>query len=1094
MLRRIIDWSTRNRFLVGLAVIFIAGAGLWAVKTIPLEALPDLTDVQVIVQTDFAEQAPQIVEDQVTYPITTQMLKVPGAKTVRGYSFFGMSLVYVIFEDGTDLYWARSRVLEYLNGLRGRLPAAADPTLGPDATGLGWVYEYVLTSDRHSLYELRAIQDWYLRYVLTSVPGVSEVASVGGFEKQYQVEVDPVRLQAFGIPITRVMDAVQGSNAETGARVLEIAGREYMIRVLGYARGIGDIENAVVGATSSGTPVRVRDVATVQLGPEIRRGAADWNGRGEAVGGIVVMRFGENALTTIQRVKARLSEAQRGLPEGVRVVPAYDRSDLIERAIATLREKLTEESVVVAAVCVVFLLHLRSAFVAILTLPLGVLMSLLVMRWMGLSADIMSLGGIAIAIGAMVDAAVVMIENLHKHLERAGGSEAVKGERRWEIVREAAGEVGPALFFSLLVITVSFLPVFTLEAQEGRLFKPLAYTKTFAMAASALLAITVVPVAMGYFIRGRVRPEQANPVNRWLLRLYRPVLLLVLRHPWKTVAVCAVVLAATVVPASRLGSEFMPPLDEGTLLYMPTTIPGASITAARRVMQVQDSVLANFPEVASVFGKVGRANTATDPAQLDMIETTIVLKPQREWRPGMTRERLVAEMDQAVRTIGYANAWTQPIRGRIDMLATGIRTPVGIKIFGPDLGELERIGRRIEAAVGMVPGTRSVFAERAVSGSYLDIEVNREQAARYGLNVLDVQRTIAAAIGGMEVTTTVEGRQRFSVNVRYPRDLRGSPDALRRVLIPVALGSVGGGPGEARAGAAMGGGAAAAASAMVGGAAAGMAGAAGRTVQIPLGQIAAVRLVNAPMLVKTEDAFLTAWVQVDMADRDLGSYVRDAKAAVDSAVTLPPGYTMKWSGQYEFMERATQKLKVVLPLTLLIIVVLLYLNFGNVRDLSIVLLSLPFALVGGIWFLWGLGYNLSVAVAVGFIALFGVAAETGVVMLIYLDLAYEHRRKAGVVTPALLHEAIVEGGAERLRPKMMTVMAIMAGLLPIMWGSGAGGTVMRRIAAPMIGGMVSSTVLTLLVIPAIYLLWRRAELRRVALDSTVALARPAHTT
>jgi len=1067
MLRHLIDWSTRNRFLVGLAVLFIGGAGLWAIKTIPLEALPDLTDVQVIVQTDFAEQAPQIVEDQVTYPITTQMLKVPGAKTVRGYSFFGMSLVYVIFDDGIDLYWARSRVLEYLNGLRGRLPAAVDPTLGPDATGLGWVYEYVLTSDRHSLYELRAIQDWYLRYVLTSVPGVSEVASVGGFEKQYQVEVDPVRLQAFGIPITRVMDAVRGSNAETGARVLEIAGREYMIRVLGYVRGIGDIENAVVGATSSGTPVRVRDVATVQLGPEIRRGAADWNGRGEAVGGIVVMRFGENALTTIQRVKARLAEVQRGLPEGVRVVSAYDRSDLIQRAIATLREKLTEESLVVAAVCVVFLLHFRSAFVAVLTLPLGVMMSLLVMRWTGLSADIMSLGGIAIAIGAMVDAAVVMIENMHKHLERAGGSEAVKGERRWEIVREAAGEVGPALFFSLLVITVSFLPVFTLEAQEGRLFKPLAYTKTFAMAASALLAVTVVPVAMGYFIRGRVRPEQANPVNRWLLWLYRPVLLLVLRHPWKAVGVCAVVLAATVAPALRLGSEFMPPLDEGTLLYMPTTIPGASITAARRVMQVQDSILAGFPEVASVFGKVGRANTATDPAQLDMIETTIVLKPQDQWRLGMTREQLVAEMDVAVRTIGYANAWTQPIRGRIDMLATGIRTPVGIKIFGPDLGELERIGREIEAAVGMVPGTRSVFAERAVSGSYLDIEVNREQAARYGLNVLDVQRTIAAAIGGMEVTTTVEGRQRFSVNVRYPRDLRGSPEALRRVLIPVALGGVGGGAPSAAA--SMGGGMPAALSTPAGG-----------TVQVPLGQLAEVRLVNAPMLVKTEDAFVTAWVQVDMTGRDLGSYVRDAKAAVDSAVTLPPGYTLTWSGQYEYMARATEKLKVVLPLTLLIIVVLLYVNFGNARDLSIVLLSLPFALVGGIWFLWGLDYNLSVAVAVGFIALFGVAAETGVVMLIYLDLAYEHRRKAGAVTPALLHEAIVEGAAERLRPKMMTVMAIMAGLLPIMWGSGAGGSVMRRIAAPMIGGMVSSTVLTLLVIPAIYLLWRRAELRRAA--------------
>jgi Cu(I)/Ag(I) efflux system membrane protein CusA/SilA len=1091
MLRQIINWSTRNRFLVGLAVLFIGGAGVWAVKTIPLEALPDLTDVQVIVQTDYPEQAPQIVEDQVTYPITTQMLKVPGAKTVRGYSFFGMSLVYVIFDDGTDLYWARSRVLEYLNGLRGRLPASADPTVGPDATGLGWVYEYVLTSDRHSLYELRAIQDWYLRYVLTAVPGVSEVASVGGFEKQYQVEVDPVRLQAFNIPITRVMSAVQGGNVETGARVLEVSGREYMIRALGYAKGIGDLENAVVGATASGTPIRVRDVANVALGPEIRRGAADWNGRGEAVGGIVVMRFGENALRTIERVKERLAEAQGGLPEGVRIVPVYDRSDLIERAIATLKEKLTEESLVVAAVCVVFLLHLRSAFVAILTLPLGVLMSLMVMRWMGISADIMSLGGIAIAIGAMIDAAVVMIENMHKHLERAGGSERLTGERRWEIVREAAGEVGPPLFFSLLVITVSFLPVFTLEAQEGRLFKPLAFTKTFAMAASALLAITVVPVAMGYLIRGKIRPEQANPVNRWLLWLYRPVLLVAMRHPWKTVAVCAAVLVATIWPASRLGSEFMPPLDEGTLLYMPTTVPGASITAARQAMQYQDSILMTFPEVASVFGKVGRANTATDPAQLDMIETTVVLKPHHQWRKGMTRERLIAEMDLAVKTTGYTNAWTQPIRGRIDMLATGIRTPVGIKIFGPDLAELERIGKAIEAAVLMVPGTRSVFAERAVSGSYLDIEVDREQAARYGLNVADVQRTITSAIGGMQVTTTVEGRQRFSVNVRYPRDLRDSPNALRRVLIPVALGSAAGAegvasatvlspsPGFSRGTAAAGGGMADAGAVMSGG---------GRTIQVPLEQLATVRLVNAPMLVKTEDAFLTSWVQVDMEGRDLGSYVRDARAAVDSLVELPPGYTLRWSGQYEFMERAIAKLKIVVPLTLLIIVVLLYLNFTNVRDLAIVLLALPFSLVGGVWFLWALGYNLSVAVAVGFIALFGVAAETGVVMLIYLDLAYEHRRRGGAMTPSVLHEAIVEGAAERLRPKMMTVMAIMAGLLPIMWGSGAGGTVMRRIAAPMIGGMVSSTVLTLLVIPAIYLLWRRAELRRTPASPTTVPA------
>jgi len=1075
VLRAIINWSTRNRFLVGLAVLFIGGAGVWALRTIPLEALPDLTDVQVIVQTDYAEQAPQIVEDQVTYPITTQMLKVPGARTVRGFSFFGMSLVYVIFDDGTDLYWARSRVLEYLNGLRGRLPAAADPVVGPDATGLGWVYQYVLVSDRHDLFQLRAIQDWYLRYVLTSVPGVSEVASVGGFEKQYQVEVDPVRLQAFNIPISRVAAAVSGSNAETGARVLEVSGREYMIRAVGYAKGITDLENAVVSTTAGGTPVRVRDVAHVSIGPEIRRGAADWNGRGEAVGGIVIMRFGENAKTTIARVKARLAEVERGLPDGVRVVPVYDRSDLIDRAIATLKGKLTEESIVVAAVCIVFLLHFRSALVAILTLPLGVMMSMLVMRWMGLSADIMSLGGIAIAIGAMVDAAVVMIENMHKHLERResaiGNRESgLTNDERWDIVREAAGEVGPPLFFSLLVITVSFLPVFTLEAQEGRLFKPLAYTKTFAMAASALLAITVVPVAMGYLIRGRIRPEQANPVNRFLLWLYRPVLLVSLRNPWKVVMVCAVLLAVSLWPALRLGSEFMPPLDEGTLLYMPTTIPGAGITVGVQAIRYQDSILASFPEVASVFGKTGRANTATDPAQLDMIETVVSLKPPSEWRPGMTRDRLLAALDSAVRTTGYTNAWTQPIRGRIDMLATGIRTPVGIKIFGPDLGELERIGLEIEAAVQMVPGTRSVFAERAVSGSYLDIEVDREQAARYGLNVADVQATIVSAIGGMQVTTTVEGRQRFSVNVRYPRDLRDSPDALRRVLIPVALGSAGAAPAPP------------APSAMAG-APAGMPSAGGGVAQIPLGQLATLRLVNAPMLVKTEDAFLTSWVQVDMDGRDLGGYVGDAQAAVARSVRLPAGYTLRWSGQFEYMERATAKLKVVLPLTLMIIVVLLYLNFKNLRDLTIVLLSLPFALIGGVWFLWLLQYNLSVAAAVGFIALFGVAAETGVVMLIYLDLACKNRGVgSGEWDVGRLHDAIVEGAAERLRPKMMTVMAIMAGLLPIMWGSGAGGTVMRRIAAPMIGGMVSSTALTLLVIPAIYLLWRRRELRRADLS------------
>jgi Cu(I)/Ag(I) efflux system membrane protein CusA/SilA len=1059
VLRRIIAWSTRNRFLVGLAVLAIGGAGLWALRTIPLEALPDLTDVQVIVQTDYAEQAPQIVEDQVTYPVSSEMLKVPGARTVRGYSFFGMSLVYVIFADGTDLYWARSRVLEVLSGLRSRLPATAQPVLGPDATGLGWIYQYVLTSDRHTSAELRAIQDWYLRYALTAVPGVSEVAAVGGYEKQYQVDVDPVRLQAYGIPITRVMDAVGGANAETGARVIEMAGREYMLRALGYARSMGDLEDAVVAATPGGVPIRVRDVARVHLGPEIRRGATDWNGTGDAVGGIVVMRFGENARATIARVRTRLAELGAGLPEGVRIVPVYDRSDLIDRAVATLREKLGEESLVVAAVCVVFLLHLPSALVAIVTLPLGVLMSLVVMRWIGLSADIMSLGGIAIAIGAMIDAAVVMIENMHKHLEHAGGSPGVSGERRWAIVREAAGEVGPPLFFSLLVITVSFLPIFSLEAQEGRLFKPLAYTKTFAMAAAALLAVTVVPVAMGYLVRGHIRAERENPLNRWLQHLYRPFLLAALRRPWAVVVGGGVIIAATLWPASRLGSEFMPPLDEGTLLYMPTTVPGASITVAREALRLQDSILASFPEVASVFGKAGRANTATDPAQLDMNETVVALRPRDQWPAGMTRERLVAELDAAVRTTGYANAWTQPIRGRIDMLATGIRTPVGVKIFGPDLGQLERIGREVEAVLMTVPGTRSAFAERAVSGTYVDIAVDRAQAARYGLNVADVQRTVAAAVGGMTVTTTVEGRERFTVLVRYPRDLRDSPDALRRILVPVQLGGAGGAPGGP-----MGPGTPPA----------------GRMIHVPLGQLADVRVTNAPMQVRTENAFLTSWVQVDFSGTDLGGYVRQARAAVDSAVTLPPGYRLVWSGQYESLERARAKLTLVVPVTLAIILVLLYLNFRNVRDVAIVLFALPLALVGGFWLLWLLGYELSVAVAVGFIALFGVAAETGVVMLIYLDLACAAAEREGPLTGQRLHDAVVHGAAERLRPKMMTVLAIMGGLLPIMWGEGAGGSVMRRIAAPMIGGMVSSTLLTLVAIPALYLLWRRWELARAA--------------
>lgn len=1076
MLTRVIAWSVANRFLVALLMLGVTAAGLVALQRTPLDALPDLSDVQVIVQTEFPEQAPRIVEDQVTYPIAAEMLKVPGTRTVRGYSFFGISFVYIIFEDGTDLYWARSRVLEYLSGIQGRLPQDATASLGPDATGLGWVFQYALedTTGRLSLADLRTIQHWQLRFQLTAVPGVSEVATIGGFDRQYQVDVDPAKLLAYGIAVTDVMDAIRNANNDAGAMVVEMAEREFMVRGLGYFRSIQDIEQVVVRATPAGTPVRVADVGRVSTGPAVRRGVAELDGRGDAVGGIVIMRFGENALRTVERVKARLAAIQGSLPAGVVFVPVYDRSTLITRAIANLRNKLVEESLIVALVCVVFLLHARSALVAIVTLPLGILIAFLAIRQVGGGADIMSLGGIAIAIGAMVDAAIVMIENVHKHLERAVlAKDAAEPSRRWfttarltsrerwDAVLAASQEVGPALFFSLLIITVSFIPVFTLEGQEGRLFRPLAFTKTFAMAGASLLAVTLVPVAMGLLVRGRLYRETANPVNRALIRIYRPVITFVLDHRVPVIAGALALLIVTLVPWMRLGSEFMPPVEEGSVLFMPQTLPGVSVARARELLATQDRILRRFPEVERVWGKAGRALTATDPAGLDMFETTIMLKPEKAWRPGRTYDDLIAEMDAAVRLPGVTNAWTMPIKARIDMLATGIRTPVGVKIFGPDLAELERLGRLVEEAVRPLRGTRSVFAERAQSGYYLDIAIDRAAAARYGLNVGDVQAVITTAIGGMVITQTVEGRERYGVRVRYPQELRDNPDRLAAVLVPVrqtaaARGAMG--PPGAMAG-----------------------GRAPAAAQVPLGQLATIRAVAGPMVVRSEDAMPTAWTYIDVVDRDIGGYVAEAQKVVTQSVVLPPGYTISWSGQYEYLVRARERMKLVIPATLAIIFLLLYLNFRNVPETLIVMLSLPFALVGGVWLLWALAYNWSVAVAVGFIALAGVAAETGVVMLIYLDHAWKARAAGGrVPTGRDLHDAIMEGAVERVRPKLMTVTAIMAGLIPILWTSGTGSGVMKRIAAPMVGGMVSSTVLTLVVIPAVYSLWREWEIRRAS--------------
>ncbi|KRH98556.1 efflux RND transporter permease subunit [Curvibacter sp. PAE-UM] len=1039
MLARIIDWSGRNRFLILLATLFVVAAGIYAVIRTPLDALPDLSDVQVIVYTEYPGQAPQVVEDQVTYPLTTAMLSVPRSKVVRGFSFFGASFVYIIFEDGTDIYWARSRVLEYLNFAAGRMPKGVTPQIGPDATGVGWVYQYALLAKDRSLAELRSLQDWYLRYQLTKAHGVSEVASIGGFVQTYQVTVDPVKLRAYGIPLSRISQVIRDSNRDVGGRVIEMAETEYMVRGKGYLRGVSDIESLAL-RSEKGTPVLVRDVARVELVPDERRGLTELNGEGEVVSGIAMARYGQNALEVIHNLKEKVAEVSSGLPEGVTIEAVYDRSDLIHRAIDTLKRTLLEESLIVALVCVVFLLHVRSALVAILMLPIGVLIAFIAMRLLGMNSNLMSLGGIAIAIGAMVDAAIVMIENAHKHLERLPPEHTAA--ERVDAMLVACKEVGPALFFSLLIITVSFLPVFTLESQEGRLFSPLAYTKTFAMAGAAMLSVTLVPVLMLFFIRGKIMPEAKNPVNRFLIWLYRPIIAWVMIWKKTTIGLALLALGITLYPASRLGSEFMPTLNEGTLLYMPSSLPGMSITKAAELLQTQNKIIKSFPEVTSVYGKAGRANTATDPAPTEMFETVINLKPTSEWRDGMTTDKLIAEMDKVLQFPGVSNAWTMPIKARIDMLSTGIRTPIGIKVFGKDLAEMERLAKEIEAVVKTVPGTSSAFAERITGGYYLNIEPDRPQLARYGLNVGELQEVIGTALGGEMVTTTVEGRERFGVTVRYPRELRNDPQQIAtQVLVPTPGGAM-----------------------------------------VPLGQVATLSIAKGAPGIRTENALLSAYIYVDIRDRDIGGYVADAKKAVAERIKFPPGYYATWSGQFESMERAIQKMKVVIPVTLALIFLLLYLNFRRLTETLIVMLSVPFALVGGIWLMWLLDYNLSVAVAVGFIALAGVAAETGVVMLIYLDHAWEEvkaRRQAEGKTPgaADLYAAVMDGAVERVRPKMMTVVAIMAGLLPIMWGSGTGSEVMSRIAAPMVGGMISSTILTLAVIPAIYALVKQWQLR-----------------
>jgi len=1037
MLTHVIAWSLRNVFMVMLATLAIIMGGGYALSRMPLDALPDLSDAQVIVYTEYPGQAPQVVEDQITYPLTSAMLSVPRSKVVRGFSFFGASFVYVIFEDGTDIYWARSRVLEYLTTLNGTLPSSVTPKLGPDATGVGWVYQYALLAKDYSLAELRTLQDWFVRYQLTKAKGVAEVASIGGFVQQYQVTVDPHKLQAYGVSLKVLSDAIRNGNRDVGGRVVELSETEYMVRGRGYLKGRADLERLVLKA-EKGIPVLIRDVARVELVPDERRGVTEWNGEGEAVSGIALARFGQNALEVISNVKQRLQEISTGLPPGVQVQTVYDRSELIHRAIENLTSTLLEENAVVAGVCVLFLLHLRSALVAILMLPVGVLIAFIVMQALGMNSNIMSLGGIAIAIGAMVDAAIVMIENTHKHLERDSGRLP-----RAEILLNACTEVGPPLFFSLLIITVSFLPVFALEAQEGRLFHPLAFTKTFAMAGAALLSVTLVPVLMSLFVRGKILPEQRNPINQFLLWVYRPVIAAALRYKKMTLVLALLILGASWYPASKLGGEFMPTLNEGTLLFMPQTLPGLSPTKAAELLQTQDRIIKTFPEVESVFGKAGRALTATDSAPLEMSETIINLKPEATWRAGMTIDKLIAEMDTALQIPGVSNAWTMPIKNRIDMLATGIRTPIGIKLFGKDLTEMERLAQAIEQAVKKVPGTTSAYAERLTGGFYLNINPDYEALSRYGLLMGDIQDIIATAVGGETITMMVEGRERFAVIVRYPRELRDSPQAMaEHILVPTAGGAM-----------------------------------------IPLGQLAHLSLTKGSPSIRTENASLSAYIYVDMRGRDIDGYVRDAKQAVEQAVKFPAGYYIAWSGQFEYMERAKQRLELVVPLTSCIIFVLLYLNFGRLTETLIVMLSVPFALVGGIWLVWLLDYNVSVAVGVGFIALAGVAAETGVVMLIYLDQAYQEQRSHCLeeqrqFSEIDLYKALMTGAAERLRPKIMTVTAIMAGLLPILWRTGTGSEVMRRIAAPMVGGMVSSTLLTLIVIPALYALCKQYAINR----------------
>jgi Cu(I)/Ag(I) efflux system membrane protein CusA/SilA len=1035
MLRRMIEWSIQNRFIVIVCTLVVILGGVLSIANIPIDAIPDLSDVQVIISTEYPGQAPQVVEDQVTYPLTSAMLAVPFAKTVRGYSFFGISFVYIIFEDGTDLYWARSRVLESLNYVSNRLPQGVTPSLGPDATGVGWVYEYVLKSDRHNLAELRSIQDWYLRYELTSVPGVAEVAAIGGFVKQYQVEVDPNKLLIYNIPLNKIRTAIQRSNNDVGGRLIEMAETEYMVRGLGYIQSIEDLEDIPLAVDAHGTPIVLKQVANIHLGPELRRGIAEWNGEGEIVGGIVVMRYGENALKVIQAVEERLEALKAGLPEGVEIIPAYNRAGLIERAIDNLQEKLVEQMLIVGLVCIIFLLHVRSAFVAIVTLPLGILISFIVMSYQGINANIMSLGGIAIAMGAMVDGEIVLIENAHKHLERYRGTKP-----HWQIICDAAKEVGPALFYSLLIITLSFIPVFALEAQEGRLFKPLAFTKTFAMAASAFMAITLTPVLMGYLIRGKIRPEAKNPLNRLLIFLYRPIMTFALRFRWPVIMLTLLVLGATFYPLKRLGSEFMPPLYEGDLLYMPTTDPGLSITKARQLLQQTDKIIRTFPEVHHVFGKMGRAETATDPAPLSMIETTIALKPQEEWRPGMTPDKLIEEMNAAIQFPGLTNAWTMPIKTRMDMLSTGIKTPVGIKLMGEDLSVLSDLAQKVALVMRGVPGTLSVFPEKTVGGNYLDFVIDRKEASRYGLTVGDVQDVILSAVGGMNVTQTVEGLERYPVNVRYARELRDDITSLKKVLIPTPTGA-----------------------------------------QIPISQVARIELHKGPASIKSENARRTAWVYVDLKDIDVGTYVAQARQIVADQIQLPTGYSMIWSGQYEYMERAQKRLQIVVPFTIFIIFFLLYLNFRKVTESLIVMLSLPFGLIGGVWLMYLLDYNLSVAVGVGFIALAGVAAETGVVMLVYLEQACKRRQEDHTLnTRQDLMEAITEGAIDRVRPITMTVTTTILGLLPIMWGVGTGSDVMQRIAAPMIGGMASAIILTLIVIPVIYYLVKSREVQKVS--------------